>query len=360
VNYALRSYGFGYCLTLLSLGVLAEAGRADDRSDLLSLLRAGHRSARESIRSLAATISVTATFPEKKLIHTGRYWRRMHVVRVHEDVSVGAAEDWLLRDFEVRGVGTSQGKRGQLSQVAARKPPSDMLSMCDIWSEMYIDWGPSGGQFEFDRFLEFAKAPPQVTRETLDGVPCIRLSLIVETSGAVEQHVLLWHDVTRNYLVRKMEVTYTKSDSRSQAEIEFVESRPGVFVPIRCDRKSYRNGKQVSGRQTNLSDLHVNEPISEDTFTLPAIRSGTVLQDWIAMTICKVDADWRPMSKPRPFSGRMGVPGQADAAESAYDSQSTHEAGSFMEWILPISAVILGLAAVLWSYRRFRLRREKA
>jgi hypothetical protein len=93
-----------------------------DQEDLLTLVRAGHRAARQSIHSFAATITEEVAFPDKpKLVLSGKYWRSFDVVRLQEKVGRGW-EDYLLKDSELRQVGRGTDlKTGQEQYGAARK-----------------------------------------------------------------------------------------------------------------------------------------------------------------------------------------------------------------------------------------------
>jgi hypothetical protein len=329
--------------------------RAEGNTDLLSIVRAGHRAAREAIYSFSATVTIERTHPQQATIETGKYWRSFDVVRIQEGLDSGG-DDYLLKDSEIRQVGRALNpKDRKYRYVATRKPPTDFFCLSDVWSRMMIDFaGPDGGRYSYDRFLEFAKGPPQLRRETMDGRECIRLAMTFENAAGSKQDITLWHDVGYNYLARKMIVKFRSTGGRAFVEnVEFLEAAPGVFLPTKCQRQVFRSdGKQVNGDLTTLSDVRVNQPISQEVFRLPAIPAGTVCKDWVQGTKYPVDGSWRPIGPSEPLL-RYAAPTQGDDG-GEYRSQSTEEPKPLSRWIIPASLVVLTAAGVLWLYRRWR------
>src|SRR5260370_20246510 len=116
-----RILGFGVLLLLVR-----EGRGADDQGDLLAMVRAGHRAARESIRSISATVSLEETFPQKEFIRSGKYWRSLDTVRVQEGHGGRTSDEYLMKDSKIRHVGLGRDPRTlTASYKAIRKPDSD-------------------------------------------------------------------------------------------------------------------------------------------------------------------------------------------------------------------------------------------
>jgi hypothetical protein len=291
-----------FCVTLSALVFLSSLS-AREQTDLLSLVRAGHRAARESIHTLSATITIELTFPKEEVFMTGKYWRSPNLVRVQEVHS--GINDYLLAGSEIRQVGRGRRPEGSgYSYNALRKPATDFFCACNAWSQMLIEFrGPRGGQHEFDRFLEFAKDPPKLKKETLDGRECIRLTMSYDMEMGEEAQITLWHDIGYNYLVRKLAAKYTKTGGSGEMELsDFLESPPGVFLPTKCRKQTSLHGKQVSGSVTTLSDVRINEPIPPGVFQLPSIPRGTIMSDWVQGTKYPVDENWRSIGRAEPIA----------------------------------------------------------
>jgi hypothetical protein len=346
------------CCAFLGALVPSLPLHAADQADLLGVVRAGHRSARESIRTLSATVTIEVTFPKPAPFATAKYWRSLDVVRIQKGDPETACNEYLLKDSEIRQVGRSREKPGGPYQyTAARRSPSAFFCECDAWTEMLIDFGgPAGGQYEHDRWLEFAKRAPRVRREKLDGRDCIRVTISYDTTAGIEITVTHWHDVGYNYLVRKVAMESGSSGEYCEAEIlEFLEGSPGIFFPTKCRKKVSRGGQQVNGSLTTLSDVRINEPIAADVFRLPAIPAGTRLVDRVEDKVYPVDENWRAIGEAKPYrQGYVAV--SKDEIRAGYQAQSTEEPRSFTRWLIPGSLVILALAGACWFYRRYRTR----
>src|SRR4051794_2548654 len=88
------------CLCL-GLGVPAVAA-ADE--DLVARVREGHRAARESIRTLTASVTVEDVHPTRGVTARARYWRSGDVARVQQGEEGSGTEDYLRKGGEIRQV----------------------------------------------------------------------------------------------------------------------------------------------------------------------------------------------------------------------------------------------------------------
>jgi hypothetical protein len=337
--------------------LLIFAGRTVAADDDLEMLRAAHRQARQSIRTFSATVTAEHTLPQKAVIMQASYWRSLDMVRVHCTAPDNNSTDFLSKDSEVRRVFTYGDKPGRTDFRAGRFPKSNVLGLTDVWSQMLIEFhGHDGGQYDFDRFIGLAKAPPRLARARLNGIDCVRLKMSIP-NGERELHYVLWHDISRNYLVRKIEITFSQSPDKSEAEnVEFIEPSPGIFVPVRCIRRSTTQGRSNESA-TTLSDVEVNKPIAPSVFLLPAIPSGTILDDKISRTTYPVDSEWRKIGPEEPL---VELKVAAPSSETpSYFAPSTREPRSLWWWLVYASLAVFVVSGVLWCWRyRERARAE--
>jgi hypothetical protein len=331
------------CVLLLpSRSLLAE--------EQLDLLRAAHRSARESIRTISASVRSEASSPNIPVIQAV-YWRSLNTARIQMSLSSGDIVDVLVKDSEIRQVGSSKDQAGRQHYMARRAARSGNTGPCDAWGEMLIDfYTPDGKQVDFDRFLGLAKRPPQVRGS--------RISMSIDRPARGDEvHYTLWLDPSRNYLVRKIEMVFGDSGSHFEAEnVEFIESQPGIFIPTRCVRKTW--GKHgYSESVTSLSDVRVNEPIPDRIFRLPAIPSGTSLDDEVRGTKYRINSQWQRISKVEPRV-TLVVAAPAVEVQEEYHTPSTSEPRSPSRWILLASLLLLAGLGMAWFVRRQRRRRD--
>lgn len=331
---------------------LVRAYSGDD--ELLATVRAAHRSARESIRTLSADFRIEALAPEPRLLMEGSYRRRFDAVRANAR-SAGGTNDFLISGGEMRQLNTSPKlPNGRQDHTARRAPRSESLGLADVWQQMLIEFGGiDGRRCDFDRLLGMAKRPPEVSRERDGGVRCVRVSVTTDVPGYGEFGYVLWHDIGRNYLVRKMALTYLDPSTRFEAEnVEFAEPEPGVFVPTRCVRRQWV-GSNVSESVTSLSDLAVNQPIPDAVFRLPAVAPGTTVSDSVQGTTYTINGRWERTGPEKPLI-KLNVAESSTVADEGHRSQSAGEPWRASWWIFPTAVVVLVAAGGTYLYRRNR------
>jgi hypothetical protein len=331
---------------------------ADEQADLLTVVRAGHRSARESIRTFSATVTDEVTQPQKQVHTKGKYWRSLDVARAQQQHSGSSFEDYLLKGSEVRQVGRHRRKNGGQYYAAVRRPRTEMFCGFDPWLLMHLEFGGPGGRvhMDYDQFLDSAKERPRVSRDTAGGRESVRVEMSYDLPNGGESRVTIWHDVGRSYLVWKGTSTSSDESLRNEVEIvEFLESAPGVVFPVKRVVRSFRGSDLIGESTTTLSDVRINEPIPKDVFRLPTVPAGTILQDYVEGKQYPIDEDWRPAGPAKPLT-RMVVANPSDKDDAGYTSPSTEEPASWTRWLLPGSLAILGLAGGFSLYRRYRAR----
>jgi hypothetical protein len=353
------------CLLLL---VHERKARGEDHSEFLSIVRARHRVARESIRTFSADVTTETTFPKKEEFCRGHYWRSFSTVRLQEFYSNSSSiQDALLKDSEIRQVGRPRIPNDQRRYGAGRSSSADLLGLCDLWRDMLVEFvGPSGNRYDFDRFLGLTKRQPRANKDTIDGRDCIRVSMkydAAEMGG--ESSFTFWHDINCNCLIRKEVATFGDKDSLYEHEIlEFREAAPGVFVPL-CSRfRQYDKGELRQERMTTLSNVHVNEAIARDVCVLPPVPAGTVLTDHIEGTIYPIDENWKRIGPATPLeltpvgpttsSAGAASPNRSPAPANEYRGQLAEEPKSDAPWVLLAAVVILAALGAYWFHDRRR------
>jgi hypothetical protein len=320
--------------------------------DDLEMLRSAHRAAKLAIRTFSAEVSSEALLPSHRVLSRAIYSRSLDVVRVGYLTDSGSV-DFLGKDSEIRKVGAFQKKSGELEYSASRYPRSHVLGQCDVWGQMLLEfYTADGGQLDLDEFIKKSKLPPRLKRARLNGLDCLRLTLTIEQNGADTTDVL-WLDPTHNYLVRKIEWDFTRTSGHFEAEnVEFQEPQPGVFVPVRCIRRTVTGDNQKESA-TVLRNVRVNEAINDDVFRLPAIPSGTLLFDEIAGTKYPVDSQWRQIGKEQPLV-KLRLAGTSSNEGVEYRTSSTREPRPWWRWLIPVSLAVLICTTMLWYWRKRR------
>ncbi len=339
-----RNWLVALCIVGLPISV-----RAEDEGELLALVKAGHRSAQESIHTLSCTVRFEKGFPTLQLAAEGKYWHSFDRARIQQETPTGTEDYYYLRrESEVRNVTRNRPRTGQPEWSAGREFINHMPRELDVWRHMFL---------EFDLYSQGAKGTPRVQRERVDGRDCVRVTMTV--LRGVESQVEFWFDVGRNYLIWKRVVS--AKEFRSEDEIvEFIEPQPGVFFPTKRVAKSFRGREQNIQAVITLSNVRINEPIAKAVFELPRVPSGTMCSDLIKKQLYPIDETWQqvPGSRAEPYD-QVAVP-YGSPGQTGFTAQSTAEGRSWTYWIAPASLAVLALAGAAWLYRRYRSRSLEA
>jgi hypothetical protein len=336
----------------LALLLFTPCSKGGDQRDTLSTVLLKHRAARDSIRTLSAKIAIKKAFPKAETVMGGKYWRAFDTVRVQEGITDSAVEDYLMKDSEIHQVGRYRMPNGRPRRyAAARKPASEILSLCDVWTQMLLDFiGTTGVRYDFDRYLGLSKSTPGLSYEKIDSHDCIRLSMNQDSPTGDNLSDTFWLDKDYNYLIRKWTAANSKRSELMESEIlEFAEPVPGVFFPTRCRIRRYVGSQLKSEQLATLSDLRVNADLPKDVFALPAVPSGTIVQDHIEGKRYPIDANWRRIGTATPLEPPIRIP---DPSSGTYGAQTEREQQSVLVWMVPTSIVVLAAAGVYWFLRR--------
>jgi hypothetical protein len=350
-------------LACLAFVLFEPFAKGDNSTDLLAIARARQHAACAAIRTLSTDVDINIIFPEKKLWISGKYWRSFDTVRIEEyPPGTNNIENHLLKNGELRGVGKHRLSNGHFDRCgASRVSGAQMPAMCDVWGEMMLHFYDSTfTRYDYSRFLNLSKRTPKAAREKLDGFDCVRVTMSFSAENGDFTYTF-WHDIARNYLIRKMAMSYVtgKYATNTESEIhEFRELAPGVFVPVNRRLRVFEVDKLTQEIVTTLSNVKVNTIIADETLTLPFVPSGTVLHDRIDGTRYPIDANWKPIG-PRVSDPIVQRVSKASEPGTEYRAQSEEEPGSRLWWLVPVSAAVLSAAVIIGFYRRRQSRREQ-
>lgn len=342
----------------LSICAAPPVARAED---LASQVREGHRAARESIRTLTATVTYETVHPTPGVIGKARYWRSGDVVRVQEGLEGAASDDFLMKAGEIRQVARTWKDSKLERVVAARRGGDGLFCRFDAWRGMMIGMtGPNSGLLDLDAFLAVTDGPIRADLDTLDGRSCVRLRFSMTGATGWKASTSQWHDIGQNYLIRRRVVDYAGSPAFRTIEqvVDFAEHHPGVVFPTGVRSEHYRGGKLHSVEQMILTDLVINKPIPATLLALPAVPHGTLLKDRLNGRQGPIDSGWKPMGPMTPLDPpvvkAMPPSDVTDAEPSATESKP------FAVWLLSGSLVVTTAAVGLLVVRRLRATRPTA
>jgi hypothetical protein len=325
---------------------------------LVQQVLAGHNAARQSIRTLSASLRVEQLKPEHRLLAAGTYWRIGDEVRVHQQGLEGSTIDYRVAGGEVRQV-TLPGRAGTTPPgLAQRLTEQDFTTRTNLFAEMQLVLADADGKpRDLGALLADASAGVTAGRERLGDDECVTLSFSVASRRGPLTRFKLWHVPSKNYLIRRVEAVPEQApDITFVSEITaWFEAAGGVIVPTTAKSESFHKGKLVHSRLSSVTDLRVNEPIDRAVMALPKLPAGSVLRDDIARVTGKVDSNWRPIGPLEPTRPMMAPPQPAASASEGYTSQSSSEPVSVGFVILVASGSLLVIALAVYGYRRYRL-----
>jgi hypothetical protein len=336
-------------LTLLPVQRL----RGDDSAELLDRVTTAHRAARESIRTLQASFKIETVHPRLAVVGTGTYLRSPDGVLIRVGKEGEATNDTLVKGGEMRMVGRNWSAGNKLKYTATRASGSHMLGLSDIWQRLLLShYGPNQQTLPFEQYVETATSKVRASRSREGEREIITVTMSVG-SGREQRDLVFEFDAKVNYLMRKGTLTAPGENGRDEAEIvQFLEVQPGVFVPVQCRARSYKDNAVEQELLYTLTDPIVNAPVPANRLTLPAIPSGTVLKDRIHDTKYPIDANWNQIgpATPNPIL-RVGGP-SSEPVE--YTTQSATEPRPMWHLIILVSVLVLLTAGAVWGVRRWR------
>lgn len=327
---------------------------ADGKPDLISIVKTRHRAASELIRSLAARFKYESLQPNAEVVCSGEYRRSLDTVQIHEGIDGQWTSDVMLKNGETRVVGKHWASPREIVYRAERAAGTQMIGLSDMWMGMLmVVVGPNGEPMPIDRLLDCAKRPPSASRVTEDGSMCVRVKMEYDAADGREVQLTIWHDINRNYLVRKRTVAIKGADWRTVSTVtEFAEPVAGIFVPSKCRGQTFAQSKLIREWLITMSDTSVNSEIPLDALQLPTFPNGTVLHDRINETKYRIDSNWNQIGPASP-DRRLKVAGPS-LGQSEFTSQSRSEPASSPRWLLSLSLALLVAVAIYLVFRMGR------
>ncbi len=269
--------------------------------------------------------------------------------------SVGGWRGVLLRTWQGGKV---------VSTAAMREATSDFRSFSDAWLELLVDQlGPDGETIDYDRLIESSQQLVTAEPTRLDGSPCVKVVVELRTSRGEAIVRTLWHDQSKNYLVRRIE-NHTAAGRllNWQSVTEFTEAQPGVFVPIRCERSYFTDGGDLRhSRVAVLSEVLVNQPLPPGAMDMPKLLPGSELRDAIKGVRGPVDPNWNPMAAMTPFQSKVYAvaPGRESEPAAGSGSPTQSEPHSLSYWVT-LTCLASANFRLLLLLLRSRLQRSYA
>ena len=337
---------------------------SSDNDELIDLVRSGHRSARQSIRTFQCEYLIKEKLPTNNVMASGKYLRTTEASLI-QDGNVGkSTEDVLVKGGYAKRVGRMWQETGNVNHFAAIESETQFFCWGDVWQRMLIDHSsPEGERCNYDVVLDRISKSAKVSKERVNGVDCIRIEIEEQTKLGHRKVLKMWHDIGNNYFIRKME-SYDASNpaDKNIAEIEeFMTPTQGLTFPLKCRVDTYRKGILVKGYDVLLANVTINQPIPTSVFVLPAIPTGTQLNDSLNGTIGTVGADWKPTGTMRRSPKTTLAPQKAESngIPEVLSSQTSSEQWSITTYLLYASiAIFIGCVLVI-GYRKVLTRRSQ-
>lgn len=351
------------CLAVVALAAPAVRGGDSEELDRLS---AANTAAVESIRTLHCKVRVDD--PVNRFgVTGGEYWRagrkeRLHFIhKGHENRAVIAdgsvrymVKQDVTNDSNMKGLPevreSLDGDRWYWHGAVERHDggsPFQFAPWCDALCS--LSDGGKRGNVTFAEFVtNHRREVVAVRRATVGGLPTETVEFRFP-DAVCTVHL----DPAANYMVRRVERTSNASSGySSSAEVtSFREASPGVFFPVRVVNKRRDGGRTQPDETFTFTDIEVNKPLNESTFALK-FRPGITIIDRVRGTKYKVREDGTPVSAERPISVASSPDiSPADREPATETREEPRRAGW---WLLPVSALMLGLGGCLWAVRRRR------
>jgi hypothetical protein len=331
---------------------------AEDSAKLLERVLTAHRSARESIRTLQAQFKHEELIPRQVETGSGTYLRSPEGVLVRAGKEGKVTRDTLVKTGEARTVSRNWPKENKINFRATLDTGTQMIGLSDIWQRLMLShYGPNQQTLPFEQYIETATGPVRASSSREEGREIVTVTAVFSVGDGKDQYLIERRDEFDggvNYLIRKSTQTVSGEDGRTEGVIEeFLEAQPGVFVPIRNRARSYK-GSTVEGEWLySISNIVVNAPVSADRLKLPAIPSGTILNDRIHETEYPVNENWVRIGPAKP-SPKVRAP--APSQPSEFKSPSTSEPRSTAHFIMIGSVALIVAGGAAWAVRRWRRR----
>ncbi|MGI8979755.1 MAG: hypothetical protein ACR2FY_11075 [Pirellulaceae bacterium] len=333
--------------------------------ELLEEVRAGNKSALESIRTLSCRITVATPISPIGPMETSTadYWQSADSMRVRSSL-VGQPSDFVRHEFVTKKVLHNEGKT---FFVIERADPDEPHSRFDAYRRGLLKlFGPQGQPLTLEEILRLPHKLGPITRQPYQGRECVVLKMSIELAAGKNSDFEIWFDPKVNYLACKLiRDSIRRSDQvnvhRESQVLRFTEAAPGIYFPAETETKSLNDGKLVQHEIVTFTDIRVNQPLPANIFALPIPPSATVI-DKIQDREYQVDAAGKEFGPERsppkfpPLPAGSGLPPENSNGTRGVAAQveTTTEPQPVTRWIVYAFLLLLTVTGGIWYFRRLQ------
>lgn len=334
----------------------------DEFNGQLALIRDGHLQLRESIRSIEAHFTVDSTeYRENEetgeVIHMG-WWQeggrqRMRSMPLRPEGKVNAWGEYVGRDTLIDGnvqrtlLTIDTNKNPEFQAVIG---PSDdaEAAWCNFWARSLFVLIDSPMTWVSDA-IALPENVKGVKTEQLGDVEVYRVDVASDTLGQGS----IWFDPAKNFLVRKIAVSYPRNPNFAGFEkeaIDFQEPKPGIWLAKTVEMRVFKRNPTTPDQKvlwrkhvTVFEEMVVNEPLNAAAFVL-SFPEGTQVRDLLEGTRYFWGKD-APASPPVPIED---LPVPSTGIEN-------RPRGDKVRFLLLVNGVVLAFAIAayfLWNRKR--------
>ncbi len=355
----------------VAVAVQAHVWVADIRAqDLLAEVRAGNKSALDSIRTLFCRMTVETPVSPVNRSETSPvdYWQSGDSVRIRFEDAFQGTDTVRHNDISRTSFITLRPASEQRSvfSIRALQPEQSHGRFDPYGSGLLRLFGTKAAPLMLEEILSQSHKIKKITRQHDAGGECIVLEMSVKFDAQSTGNFEIWFDPKVNYLARKLIGDFTGPPDRPKVRREsqvlrFVEAAPGIYFPVEAETKFINNDKLTQHDIVTFSDIRINQPLPAGIFELP-IPPNTKVLDAIQDREYEVDASGkefgpsRPLAKGMPgLAGKSGQPpGNLAAPAPIAQGATTKEPEPVTRWILYGLLILLAIAAGIWYVRRLR------
>ena len=337
------------CGMLRGVGVLG----ADD----VDVVRAGNKSALESIRSFSCRVTLqspVSQIPGAEM-STADYWQSGESWRIRS-VAGSQIADSIRHDFMRKSLKTSAGRDGSkrtvftIDRVDIERPSSRLDPTGHGLLRLF---GPKIRRLTLEELLDEGFMLREVSHEKYLDHDCIVLAFSMKADDGGKAEFTLWFDPAVNYLARKLTGNFSSRSAnspkvrRESEVVRFKEPSPGIFFPEQAETKFYNDDKVVQHDIVTFSDIRVNQPLPAKIFELAIPPNSTVI-DKVQGKEYAVDSAGKVVGTERPVSTIPPIPA------GTHQTPTSEEPTSVIRWLLYALILLFAVSAGIWYVRRLR------
>ncbi len=323
--------------------------------DLLDEVRAGNRSALDSIGTLhcivAKSAPVTPQGPVPKAI--AEYWSSGNLSRFRTLLDHGSC-DSVVGDTDARSVMRIRHASGKedVQFTIGRMDPTAPHGPMDPWALGLLKLcGPKGWPRSLEDLLMNPHQLKSVDRKTEDGKDFIVVALSLELLPNEKGDFEIWFDPRANYMASKLTGTSAHGKALHRREsrvVSFKEVLPTIYFPERVETLYYHDDDLARQEVVEFSEIEINRPVSPDMFVIAIPPNARVFDEFQGVEY-HVDTQGNRIGAARSLAS---FPPLQPGAEQP--GPTLEEEGSWSRVIVLCSLGIFVIAGSLWFIRRMR------